>query len=107
MPAYVWQCRGYTISKKEAIERKKELFDDTVCALLDKCSLIRTNWDIVMDLRKLKILKVASYVISEPNFFRFISKRFSPGFPKDKFTVFTEKEVSQFIIQINRYANNK
>jgi len=107
IPAYLFQMKRINVSKREGIERRGEIFSLEVCRLYDKCSEIRTKWEIVSGLPRFKIIKVLSYIVIEPNLFRRLSKRISPRFPRKNFPIFTKDELIKFLIEVQVYVNTK
>lgn len=108
MPAFLFQHNGKELSKREAIERKEEIFSPNTCLLLDKCSEIRTHWSIVTSSPSFKLIKFASYVFTNPHLFRQFSLKFAPRFPWSKFPPLSEDEVNKFLkeVEIIRNANS-
>ncbi|GAB3512646.1 hypothetical protein GCM10027341_53630 [Spirosoma knui] len=100
MPAYAFQYKGYNISKREAIERKQEIFSKNTCIFLDKCSDIRYHWNIISRKKSYKMLKAFSIICNDADLFRRISKRFSPVFPKHEFVTLEKAEIDQFLHEI-------
>lgn len=106
LPAYLFQHNGKEISKREAIERKNEIFSMESCLLLDKCSKIRDEWGIVTESSNFKYLKYASYIFTNPHLFRRFSMKFAPKFPNSQFPHIPEREVKNFLEEVKKNANN-
>ena len=105
MPAYMFQFTGNCVSKREAINRKDELFSSQSCLVIEKCSTIRTDWHYVTNLRGFILLSNLSSLFLNPWLFRFFSKKFSPKFPSHLFPILEKQEVESFIDEVKRYCD--
>lgn len=99
VPAFIFQLKGLRLTKKEAIERKKEIFSEEVCCLIDKCSEIRQNWHLANQDYRFFIIKLLSNIFINPHLYRMFTKRCSPKFPKYKFIKIDKFEIDKFIFE--------
>lgn len=103
VPAFIFQLKGLRLTKKEAIERKKEIFSEEVCYLIDKCSEIRQDWHLANQGYRFFIIKLLSNIFINPHLFRMFTKRYSPKFPNHKFSKIERFEVEKFIFESQGY----
>lgn len=100
MPAYIFQYKGKIISKRDAIEKKKEILSLTSCKLLDKCSEMRLKWGKGMSGYRNSFLKIMAHILPHPYLFKHLNRRFSTKFPVSAFPVLTKNEVEQFLKEV-------
>jgi len=103
VPAFIFQLKSFRLTKKEAIERKKEIFSEEVCCLIDKCSEIRQDWYLANQGYRFFIIKLLANIFKNPHLFRMFTKRYSPKFPNHKFSKIERFEVEKFIFESQRY----
>ena len=101
-PAFIFQINGNRICKRTAIESSSEFFCRESQVLIKIASIIRKEWDIVLNRSGYKKFTVASKIFTNPNLYRLFAKNYSPLFPKSKFELIPSDYVKRFVLDARR-----
>lgn len=79
MPAFVFQLKGYKLTKPEAIKKADEIFSPEARILISWSTLCRRNWQVVTNDKNYLFFSSFSNLFFNPHLWRKFSKCFSPG----------------------------
>ena len=100
---YLFQYKGNYVSKKWSIENCDKILDRNSIIIVNKCEIIRKNWNKVLDKKSYIQFKKLIFIFNNPYLWRSFSKKFSPKFCKNDFPEINKNEFLSFKSKIKSF----
>jgi hypothetical protein len=112
IPAIIFQIKGEMISKKEAIFRASEIFNEQSLNCINWSTYCRENWHRIYDDKRVLFFKKTPFFFRDPFLYRWFANRYAPivSLNKLEFDFLQKKHIESYISIINSLVfdeNNK